>query len=308
MDDKDLSLPEILQSLLDAISYTSPREMMAAGGSSTDALISAMNAKAREWALDEKDIPALESTSKKAAAVMEFFYYHLPFETKLAFGFYVWFFFYIDDFSSQESLVKYQHNVLVGAPQSPGPISHFQSVLADLYTYYDPLCANFMVCSAMEFISGCIMEGREEVLCMEINPNATAWPKYLRLKTGMAPGFSAALFPRATNPDITAYMQAFPEIDEYMVLINDIMSFYKEELAGETMNYTDVRAKVAGKHPRRVLADMAHEAGDIHRRIVKLLEGSPAALKAYMTVAHGEIAFHFALPRYKLSDLGFTSA
>ncbi|KAJ7046420.1 hypothetical protein C8F04DRAFT_1387942 [Mycena alexandri] len=69
----------------------------------------------------------------------------------------------------------------------------------------------------------------------------------------MAPGFSCAAFPLAKHPDMSTYVQALPDIDAYLCLVNDILSFYKEDLAGKTINYLSVRAKVAGEHPTLVV-------------------------------------------------------
>ncbi|KAJ7480552.1 isoprenoid synthase domain-containing protein [Mycena latifolia] len=302
----ELQLGQLIQSLLDAVSYSSPRQMMSAG-SSADALVSAMNAEIRTWAVDdEKNIPVYESISKKAVSIVEFFYYNHPFEVKLAFAYYAWFFFLVDDNTSQASLEQFQRNALLGKAQPPGPLAHFQPALGALYKYWDPLCANIMVSAAMDFVTATALEGRQDVVCMDVRPTALGWPKYLRAKSGMAPGYSCAAFPLAAHPDITTYIQALPEIDECLSLLNDILSFYKEDLAGETMNYVSVRAKVSGKQPRGVIVEMVEEVTDLHRRIAGILEGNPDAAAAWAALEHGVIAWHFALLRYKLADLGFT--
>ncbi|KAJ6554995.1 isoprenoid synthase domain-containing protein [Mycena vulgaris] len=293
----------IIQSLLDAVSYSSPRQMMSAG-SSADALVSAVNAKIQLWNIDAEG--NVGSISNKAVSVVEFFYYNHPFEVKLAFAFYAWFFFYIDDIASHSSLEQFQQTIMSGTKQLSGPLASFPSVLAALYTHWDPICANFMVTAAMEFMSGTALEVRAEVVAMTIRPSAISWPRYLREKSGMAPGFSCAAFPRVVHPSITTYIQALPDIDEYLCLVNDILSFYKEDLAGETMNHVSVRAKLSGKHPKRVLVEMVEEVGDLHRRIAAILEGNPEAMTAWATLEHGFIAWHLSLGRYKLSELGCT--
>jgi hypothetical protein len=82
-----------------------------------------------------------------------------------------------------------------------------------------------MVCAAFEFISGTVLETREKFSMMQISSTAPRWPKYFREKTGMAPGFSYAVFPKDTHPKISAYIQVIPDIDDYMCLVNDILSF-----------------------------------------------------------------------------------
>ncbi|KAJ7918942.1 hypothetical protein B0H13DRAFT_1868925 [Mycena leptocephala] len=107
------------------------------------------------------------------------------------------------------------------------------------------------------------------------------------------PAAVCAIFPKQTHPDISAFIQVLPDIDEFSCLANDILSFYKEELAGETTNYIHSRAKTTLKHPKRVLVEMVREVGDLH------------ALAAWKSFEDGFIAFHLSMKRYKLSELGF---
>ncbi|KAJ7867159.1 hypothetical protein B0H13DRAFT_1636256, partial [Mycena leptocephala] len=113
------------------------------------------------------------------------------------------------------------------------------------------------------------------------------------------------IFPKQTHPDISAFIQVLPDIDEFFCLANDILSFYKEELAGETTNYVHSRAKTTLKHPKRVLVEMVREVGDLHVRIAATLEKHPEALAAWKSFEDGFIAFHLSMKRYKLSELGF---
>ncbi|KAJ7101535.1 isoprenoid synthase domain-containing protein [Mycena belliarum] len=303
----ELQLGSLIQSLLDAVSYKSPRAMMSAGSGSADALVCAMNAEVRTWTDDKASIPLFESMSKKAVSIVEFFYYTHPFEVKLAFAYYAWFFFYIDDVAPQADLEKFQLTALLGAPgPGLGPLAHFPRVLAALYAFYDPILANIMCCAALEFITATALEGRREVQRMPLRAAARAWPRYLRAKSGMAPGYAAAAFPRAAHPDISAFLQALPEIDTALALLNDILSFYKEDLAGETMNYVSVRAAVGKMRPRAVIMEMVAEVADLHARTAAILQSSPEAMETWIALEHGVIAWHFALPRYKLTDLGLT--
>ncbi|KAJ7838631.1 hypothetical protein B0H14DRAFT_2788991 [Mycena olivaceomarginata] len=162
-----------------------------------------------------------------------------------------------------------------------------------------------MVCAAMEFMNGTILENRAETKELAVMSTAPAWPKYLRAKSGLGPAAACAIFPMKVHPDISAFIQVLPDIDEYTYLANDVLSFYKEELAGETMNYVHVRSKTTSKRPKQVLIDMVQEVGDLHIRIAATLANHPEALAAWKTFENGFLAFHLAAGRYKLSHLGF---
>ncbi|KAJ7244059.1 isoprenoid synthase domain-containing protein [Mycena rebaudengoi] len=220
---------------------------------------------------------------------------------------YAWFFFYVDDLSAQPFLEDFQRRILLGLPQEHIPLANFHKVLGTLYKYWDPINANSMVCAAMEFVSGTVLEERKEITEMMVQPSASQWARYLRTKSGMAPGFSSTAFPRSAHPDISVYIQALPDIEEYLCFVNDILSFYKEDLAGETMTYVQIRAKTSQKHPKRVLAEMVQETGDLHRRIDATLAGNPNALKSWKTLEYGFIGWHLSLERYKLAQLGLNA-
>ncbi|KAJ7176251.1 isoprenoid synthase domain-containing protein [Mycena crocata] len=304
-DAKQPDMKWIVQSFLDLSSYAPPNELMK-GLTNTVALEAAVRAEVDSWNADDGENGKRHaSVLKKAVSLVQFFYPHHSLEPLIAIGLYTWFFFYIDDVASTEALSAFHQHILLGTPIDDVPLQHFKDVLANLYKHWDPICAHSMVAAALEFVSGNVMEVREDISSMQVRPTATTWPMYLRAKTGIAPGFSNAIFPKDAHPDIAAYIQVMPDIDVWMCLANDILSHYKEEIAGETMGYIPVRADVEGKSPLQVLVQMVQEAGELHTRISETLEGQPEALAAWTALEHGFIAFHISNKRYKLTDLGF---
>ncbi|KAJ7266605.1 isoprenoid synthase domain-containing protein [Mycena rebaudengoi] len=217
---------------------------------------------------------------------------------------YVWFFFYIDDLSAQPYLKDFQRRILLGLPQEHIPLAGLQKTLVRLYDYWDAVNANSMSCAIMEFVSATVLEERKEVTEMVIRPSASNWARYMRTKSGISPGFSYAAFPNSAYSDVSVYIQAIPDIEDFLNFTNDILSFYKEDLAGETITYVQIRAKTSQKHPKRVLVEMVEEMGDIHRRVQATLAGYPDALKSWKTLEYGIIGWHFTVERYKLSQLG----
>ncbi|KAJ7258172.1 isoprenoid synthase domain-containing protein [Mycena rebaudengoi] len=308
-DGQKLILGDIIQSLLNAVFYESPRQLMDTG-SSSDALLSYVNEEVESWNADDGEGGGLfQAISCKAVSVVEYFYHKHSLEVKRAFSMYAWFFFYIDDIASRSVLEDFQRSLLLGGVQQnvPGsPLNHLPVILSRLYDHWDPISANCMVGAVMEFMSGTVLEERPEIIDMNVRSAASSWPKYLRAKSGVAPGFSYAAFPRTAHRNLSAYIQAVPDIDDYLCLVNDILSFYKEELEGDTMNYVQIRARVSCKPPKQILLEMVREVGELHRRISETLSGSSEVLGAWKTLEYGFIAWHLSIERYKLSQLGLT--
>ncbi|KAJ7885896.1 isoprenoid synthase domain-containing protein [Mycena olivaceomarginata] len=303
-DDEAVDLRTIIGSLLEIVAW-SPSNYPRIVPSITDALEKAVAAEIGSWNVGNEHSALFASISKKAVGLIQFWYSHNSFDVKLTFALYAWFFFYIDDCADALSLEDYQRGQLLGRPQSDPALAHYHEILAKIYDHWDPVCANFMVCAAMEFVNGTILENRAETKELTVMSTAPAWPKYLRAKSGLGPAAACAIFPMKVHPDISAFIQVLPDIDEYTCLTNDVLSFYKEELAGETLNYVHVRSKTTSKPPKQVLMEMVQEVGNLHVRIAATLANHPEALAAWKTFENGFLAFHLAAGRYKLSHLGF---
>jgi hypothetical protein len=85
-------------------------------------------------------------------------------------------------------------------------------------------------------------------------------------------------------------------------ICSDILSFYKEEVAGETTTYL---SRVAASRAITRL-DALHEAIDqtvqAHHNILESLKLHTEAYDAYVSFFHGYVDF-YADPRYKLEEL-----
>ncbi|KAF7367637.1 Terpenoid synthase [Mycena sanguinolenta] len=285
--DDALDLKAIVRSLLAAVAYTPSIGPEIIKGS-MDELENAVMKEVRSWNVDDGQHGAVfASLAAKAASIVEFCYHNHTFEVKVSIALYSWFFFYIDDIASEQSLEDYQRRFLLGFPQEDPVLVHLNTTLGRMYNYWDPICANLIGCAALECLSGTLLENRPEISKMAVRPGAISWPKYLRTMSGVGPGYSCAIFPKQTHRDISAYIQILPDIGDYFCLANDVLSFYKEELAGETTNQVHLRADTTGKHPKRVLIEMVEEVRDLHIRITTTLEEQPEALAAWKTFEYG---------------------
>ncbi|THU86671.1 terpenoid synthase [Dendrothele bispora CBS 962.96] len=214
---------------------------------------------------------------------------------------------FIDDLSRRipSAITEFQHRILLNKPQLDPALAQFPRILSQLYWHWDHICANSMVCAALEFISGTAMEDKDEIQRMVPHPAALNWPRFLRMKTGIAPAYSYAVFPKSHHPDTSVFVQALPDMDDFINLGNDILSFYKEALDGDQMTYVAFRAKITNKHPICVVSEMVDEITQSHERIVAILSGHPEALKWWLTFEKGYIGWHLDLQRYKLAEIGF---
>lgn len=101
----------------------------------------------------------------------------------------------------------------------------------------------------------------------------------------------------------TLLLNFTPSISEQKT--SDVLSFYKEELAGETINFISTQAKFRQKSKIQVLKDLADDVFECHNRILRTLEEKDPRVKIwYEQFAQGCFYFHTSLDmRYRLSDL-----
>ena len=85
---------------------------------------------------------------------------------------------------------------------------------------------------------------------------------------------------------------------------SDVLSFYKEELAGENGNYISNEASQRGENKISVFRDLAHDVALCISRIVNVLEGNRDAQAAFQSFIGGYVSFHTSFDsRYHLDDL-----
>ncbi|KAG8797438.1 hypothetical protein FRC17_007740 [Serendipita sp. 399] len=239
-----------------------------------------------------------------SAAMGEMSYHEHGYTVKLLISLFTFFMIYIDDRSSKgdpKPFASFQRNYALGKSQLDPVLDHFSDFLAVIWSFYDPFTANAIVSSSLEFINGCYLERLTEK--MPINPDAERFPYFLRSKTGVAQAYAMMIFPAAVYPSPTTFIQAIPSISYWIDITNDILSFYKEELAHETNNYIHLRAAVARRKPIQVLRDLVEESLHAARSVESILEHNDVALNAWLTFKTGYITFHISQDRYKLSEL-----
>ncbi len=83
-----------------------------------------------------------------------------------------------------------------------------------------------------------------------------------------------------------------------------LISFYKEELEGETRNYIHNLASCTGKPTISVVEEVKRETLECSSRIEMILKGRGKYAQSWSDSVRGYMAMHTTNPRYKLKDLG----
>jgi hypothetical protein len=84
---------------------------------------------------------------------------------------------------------------------------------------------------------------------------------------------------------------------------SDILSFYKEEIEGETTNYLSRVAASRALTKQDVLHEIIEKTVQAHHNILNCLRPHAEACDAYVRFLTGYFKFHVALKRYKMEEI-----
>ncbi|KAI0411818.1 isoprenoid synthase domain-containing protein [Xylaria grammica] len=255
-------------------------------------------------------IPYPEGTNSWYSFNVGVYYAHLcypshPLDVRIYIGIYTWLAVLVDDEACKDPkqwqyfMIRFQ----TGSSQMTPLAQAWADYLRLSYEHYAPIVANFIVTSSLNFINANALE-ELKLPRMSRTRGGENWPYYLRDKDGASEAYAWMTFPKALYPDISLYMEAIPDMNKYLSFTNDILSFYKEEMAGERDNYMHSRAFYERKDVYTVFREVIREGVAAHRRVEVVLRGREPYARAWREHAMGFVAMHKAMNRYRLWELG----
>lgn len=199
-----------------------------------------------------------------------------------------------------EPLTAFQGRFHARKPQLHPVLDCYAHFMLRLYDHYEPYVADAMVMSSVTFIAGSCLEVRSLSKGVPQCMDAKLWPYFVRNLSGISGFYAYACFPKKDHPDVVDYVQAIPEILVFTNFLNDVLSFYKEEMDGEQHNYCQMMARVTGEVPIKILQDVSDETVAVAKRAALILKTTPAARKAFKEYEQGYIRFHLDVAHYRL--------
>ncbi|KAF9067448.1 terpenoid synthase [Rhodocollybia butyracea] len=175
-----------------------------------------------------------------------------------------------------DELGSFAHNIYIGKSQPSGILELYHECIKEMSHLCegDPVLRGLAVVPWINFVDACLLEkrlltiapelraspydmgyqniakqeylGGSHVPARNVSPGASMhFPIYLRHRTGVGEAYAAVVF-KATKEQglpLSRYITALPDMSLYIVLLNDLLSFHKEELAGETINMIHIRTQ-----------------------------------------------------------------
>ncbi|KAH9478551.1 Monoterpene synthase 25 [Psilocybe cubensis] len=228
---------------------------------------------------------------------------HAP-EIRLEIARFTCFLLHVDDLGkSFNTLEGLQKRILMGDNSDGEFLQAFRKNLIGFYDLYDPIPANSITLAAISCISGMLLEQNDAVRGMKLSESSKSWPNYLRSKTGCSESYAYMLFPKSLGLEMTTYISVMEDIVFITNAANDILSFYKEFLGGETDTYIFLRARITNKPLVETLQLVVKETLEANDRVTKTLQ-STDAYGLWKQYVNGYLGLHFTVGvRYRLNEL-----
>ncbi|OJA08292.1 hypothetical protein AZE42_07812 [Rhizopogon vesiculosus] len=182
-------------------------------------------------------------------------------------------------------------------PQADPVLSGLDVLLREVVHHYPPLVSNLIVASSLNFVSSLDHETKG----MKILVDAPLYPEYSRLLSGLADAYGLFIFPPALP--LGEYIQCMPDLRSVINHANDILSYYKEELEGETVNYLSLMAVSLGLTKQDALHQLSEKTVQAYHNTLQILRPHIEACDAFLGFFHGYFQFHSASRRYKLEEI-----
>ncbi|EGO00743.1 hypothetical protein SERLA73DRAFT_71725 [Serpula lacrymans var. lacrymans S7.3] len=187
----------------------------------------------------------------------------------------------VDDDNFYAEMLRFTHRIYVGEAQPHALLTIHQELIKEMANAYtstsdgDAILTGIAAASWTGFIDGCLVEKRmmrgvkpeavsshyqcfpersDDLKHVHIEQNqvpflmegsAIEFPAYLRSKTGAGEAYAVAVFKakRCQILPLEKVLKALPDIALFICFTNDIMSFHKEQLAGERCNTIHLRTR-----------------------------------------------------------------
>ncbi|KAJ3570608.1 hypothetical protein NP233_g4287 [Leucocoprinus birnbaumii] len=229
-------------------------------------------------------------------------YFYLSHELKLYIAYYTALMLCVDDnFDLQpDGIIHFMERYQRGERHPTEVLQNIADLLAETSSFYDPVATNIIMCASFSFMNAMVIE--HITAGQKLPKEAKRYPDYLRRFSGLSKAYATFIFRPSVNP--AHYIQAFPDLEDIINYVNDITSFYKEELAGENENNVSLLAKLHDRTKLDQLRVLADDVVQCHHNTCAILKDWKEAYGDYMLFWSGYVPFHAASKRYRLMELG----
>ncbi|KAI0333760.1 terpenoid synthase [Cubamyces sp. BRFM 1775] len=288
---------EILSAFLSRLEYRAPHTP---DDTELRADISAM---IMSWDIS-KSPTFIATTTDAACCITERAYGHLPYKYQLLIAAYTVLVIYADDLGRGDTLGQVGRWLATREKVADPGLERLLAQTGEMYDYYSCISAGNINASTVEGLLGMAIECATAGV-LRTGPRSTLYADFLRRKTGFGASYAFFNFIEGwRDPSDFCHLQVIPVMERYICGINDVLSFYKETLRGETDgSYVHLRAAAEDKEPLVVLQQVADETVTDVLYMRAITSSDPQVAEICGQHLMGYIEFHMTAERYGLREL-----
>ena len=264
------------------------------------------------YGVSQKLITEIEPCIDTATKISSFTYPFFSHGILEAIALYATYVIAIDDTTSEilPDLEAYCSQLVSGQSQRHELLRGFTKFLGDKPRLFGKFGGDMIIKGTLEFIAAAVIEHNQKNVHLPCD--AYGYLPFFRAKTGVAEPFAFFCFPEDTDPEdgeLGKYICAIPDIMLFLGYVNDLLSFYKEEIKEEdcpgfVQNYVMVHSSTS----LHALRQLRHETTKKVRKIRSILASDRIMAKRLDQFVNGYIFYHLCAERYRLDELNIPAA
>lgn len=173
--------------------------------------------------------------------------------------------------------------------------------------FFGPLAVNFITSSTIDAINGFLLESKFSTGFSTSIPGFAAW---MRHKGGYGEVLTFFIFPDREFPEdewLGKYIQTLPITRDVICYINDILSFYKEQVLKKESCFIENLAQEKGCGIIAALRETCVTTAELRKRVRERFAVEDEKLSsAFDSYIEGYVKWHFSVKRYRLDDIGLS--
>ncbi|KAF9258731.1 terpenoid synthase, partial [Marasmius fiardii PR-910] len=208
----------------------------------------------------------------------------------------------LDDvfYDNHKNMGGFNERFVKGLAQNDPILDALTKIISDTFKYYGLIQSNMFVTSSLDFMTSLMLDLEMRKLT-PMSRTKSRFAAYLRSISGIQIAYAMLAFPK--DIDVRAYIQCLPQMTIYIGYMNDVLSFYKEELREEQDNFVTLLAKESGITKYETFQRIADDVAEADKIIMGGLAGDQIALECWKNFRRGYVRFHTSSSRYRLGEL-----
>lgn len=152
-----------------------------------------------------------------------------PVEVQGYVGLFTWLVVQYDDIVGQsnemvEEALLFHQRFFRGEAQPNNLLEGIAGLIREAHDHFDPVLANMLQISVLKFLTSNLLERHDGFQNMCVTRAGKKFPDFYRDMSGMDQAYAVFCYPKALYPDVGAFLEAIPDMANFINISNDVLS------------------------------------------------------------------------------------